>query len=75
MLPRIILLPLLLSLHVHATEFGAEDFSYPDNSDVAGQTGGTGFNYDNFDGAVTTSTSDWDNVFGAATVVSGKLVT
>ena len=75
MLPRIILLPLVFSLSLHAVEFGTEDFTYADDSGIAGQTGGTGFNYDNFDGAVTSTTADWDNVFGAPTVVSGKLVT
>ena len=75
MIPRIILLPLIFSFPVHATEFGTEDFSYPDASAIAGKTGGTGFNYDNFDKAVTTTSSDWDNVFGAATVAAGKLVT
>lgn len=75
MLPRITLLPLFVCLPLHATEFGTDGFSYPDASPIAGQTGGTGFNYDNFDKAVTTTTSDWDSVFGAPTVVVGKLVT
>ncbi|MCW1924394.1 PQQ-dependent sugar dehydrogenase [Luteolibacter arcticus] len=72
---RLFPLALLLAVPLHAIEFGEEGFGYPDNSAIAGQTGGTGFNYDNFDHAVTTTTSDWDNVFGAPTVVSGKLLT
>lgn len=75
MLPRLLLLPLLLAVHVDAIELGAEDFSYPDGSAIAGQTGGTGFNYDNFDKAATAFSSDWDNVFGATSVSFGALLT
>ena len=53
---------------------GVEDFSYADGS-IDAQAGGSGFNYDNFDGAVTTTTSDWDITGGAPTVASGALVT
>lgn len=53
---------------------GVEDFSYTDGS-IDTQSGGSGFNYDNFDGAVTTTSSDWDVTGGAPTVVSGALVT
>src|SRR5688500_10134202 len=76
-LMRVLLLPLLLAapLVLHATEFGVEEFAYADNSAIAGKNGGSGFNYDTFDKAVTTTTSDWDNAFGAPTVASGKLVT
>lgn len=69
------LLPLLFSpLALHATELGTEDFTYPDG-DIAGQAGGTGFNYDLFDQEVTTTASDWDAVFGAPVIAAGKLAT
>ncbi|WP_035604220.1 PQQ-dependent sugar dehydrogenase [Haloferula sp. BvORR071] len=74
MSPRLLLLPLLI-LPLHATEIGKEEFSYPDNTAIAGQTGGTGFNYDNFDKAVTAFHSDWDNAFGTSSVLTGKLTT
>ena len=72
---RFLLPALLLAIPVHAIEIGEEDFSYPDDSVIAGQTGGMGFNHDLFDQAVTAYPSDWDNVFGAPAVTSGKLVT
>ncbi|WP_193214047.1 hypothetical protein [Luteolibacter marinus] len=53
---------------------GTEDFSYA-NGPVANQSGGTGFNYDNFDKAVTASTSDWDNTGGTPNVTGNALVT
>ena len=71
------LLPLALlasASMASAVIIGVEDFSYPDGN-IAGQNGGTGFNYDNFDGEVTSTPSDWDNVGGAPTVSGGKLVT
>ena len=71
---RLLLFPLCLSLPLQATQFGAEEFSYADGN-IAGQTGGIGFNYDNFDQAVTTTTSDWDAVFGAPAITGGKLLT
>src|SRR5687768_5382605 len=74
-LMRFLLLALLLAAPLHAIEIGEEDFGYPDNSAIAGKTGGTGFNRDLFHQEVTAFPSDWDNVFGAPTVVTGKLVT
>jgi hypothetical protein len=53
---------------------GTESFTYADGA-IANQTGGTGFNYDNFDKAVTTSASDWDSVFGTPTVAGNALTT
>lgn len=52
-----------------------EEFSYPEASVIAGKTGGSGFDYDLFDGEVTGSASDWDNVFGVATVSGSRLIT
>jgi len=72
---RLLFLALLIAAPVHAIEIGEEDFSYPDNSAVAGQNGGTGFNRDLFQNAATAFSSDWDNVFGTPTVVSGRLAT
>lgn len=71
---RLLLFPLCLSLPLQATQFGAEQFSYPDGN-IAGRNGGSGFNYDNFDQAVTTTASDWDAVFGAPVITGGKLLT
>ena len=72
------ILPLIASLGLvgssSAVIVGVEDFSYADGS-IDGRTGGSGFNYDNFDGEVTSTTSDWDITGGAPTVVSGALVT
>ncbi|WP_035604218.1 hypothetical protein [Haloferula sp. BvORR071] len=53
---------------------GTESFTYA-NGNIANQAGGTGFNYDNFDKAVTAFSSDWDNVFGTPTVASNALTT
>jgi len=69
------LLALLLAAPVHAIGIGTEDFSYPDNSAIAGQSGGTGFNRDLFHQAVTAFPSNWNALSGTPTVVSGKLVT
>lgn len=58
---------------------GTEDFAYADGP-IAGQTGGTGFDYDNttendpFIGH-TGTTSDWTNVGGTPQVQSGALTT
>ncbi len=71
---RHLLLPLLLALPSQAMIFGTEEFSYTDGS-IAGRNGGSGFNYDHFDQAVTTTPSDWDVLFGAPAVAGGKLVT
>lgn len=49
---------------------GVDDFTYPDGS-IDTLSGGSGFNYDNFDGAVTSTASDWD-ITGGAPVISGN---
>lgn len=59
---------------LHGQLIGTENFDYVDGN-IAGQTGGTGFNYDNFDKAVTTSSSNWDSLFGTPTVTGNALVT
>lgn len=71
---RLLLVPLCLSLPLRAVPIGSDDFSYSDGF-IAGRNGGSGFNYDHFDQAVTTTTSDWDDVFGAPLVTGGRLVT
>lgn len=53
---------------------GNETFTYADGN-IANLSGGTGFNYDNFDKAVTAFNSDWDIVFGTCTVTGNALVT
>jgi glucose/arabinose dehydrogenase len=65
----------ILTARLHGIPLGAEDFAYADSTAIAGRNGGTGFNYDLFDDEVTTTTSDWDNVFGTTTTNSGRLVT
>ena len=54
-----------------AAIIGIETFDT--NGAIAGQTGGTGFNYDNLNSTVTATTSDWDNVTGAPSVSGGVL--
>ncbi|MGB0991238.1 MAG: PEP-CTERM sorting domain-containing protein [Akkermansiaceae bacterium] len=54
-----------------AAIIGIETFDT--NGAIAGQTGGTGFNYDNLNSTVTGTTSDWDNVTGAPSVSGGVL--
>jgi hypothetical protein len=56
-----------------AVIIGSEDFTYA-NGNIANLSGGTGFNYDNFDKAVTAFPSDWD-VNGTPTVSGNTLVT
>ena len=53
-----------------------ENFDYADGS-VAGQTGGTGWNYERTDepGAPAQTASNWNNVFGSHQIVSSMLVT
>ncbi len=53
---------------------GTEGFDYADGP-IAGQAGGSGFDYDNFDKQATGSTSDWTELFGTPTVVDGALTT
>ena len=72
-----LLLPALLAASacpVSAQLIGTENFTYA-NGPIANQTGGTGFNYDNFDKAVTAFPSDWDNAFGAPAVATNALTT
>ena len=58
-----------------ATVIGTETFAYPDGA-IAGKTGGTGWQYEQFDeGATPEGPSDWDNALGAPNVVGGTLVT
>jgi hypothetical protein len=58
---------------------GADDFTYDDGG-IAGQAGGTGFDFDNnplndsFVGH-TTRVSDWDSLTGAPSMSGGKLLT
>ena len=70
-----IFLSLALSSPGWAFEIGADDFAYPDNTDIGNQIGGEGFNFDIFDGETTATTSDWDHAFGVSQVVGSKLVT
>lgn len=53
---------------------GTETFTYA-NGNVANLAGGSGFNYDNFDKAVTAFQSDWDAVFGTPTITGNALTT
>lgn len=53
---------------------GSESFTYPAGP-IANRAGGSGFNHDNFDKAVTPGTSDWDNVVGAPVVAGNALTT
>ncbi|NNM30129.1 MAG: hypothetical protein HKO57_11450, partial [Akkermansiaceae bacterium] len=68
----------LACLPLPAQLVGTDDFSsYPDGN-IDGSTGGTGFNYDNFDGVVTATQSDWNGLDfggGAQQVVGGALAT
>ena len=57
-----------------AAVIGSEGFAYGDGA-IAGQAGGTGFDYDNTTATHTTTASDWDDAFGAPTVSGGALVT
>lgn len=74
---NLILLPAILAATagpLAAQLVGSENFTYADGP-IANQTGGTGFNYDNFDKVVTTTASDWDNVTGVPAVVANALTT
>ncbi len=53
---------------------GNESFTYADGP-IADASGGSGFNYDNFDDEVTATGSDWDALFGAPSVVGNALTT
>ncbi|WP_367872145.1 hypothetical protein [Luteolibacter sp. Populi] len=66
----------MASSPLQAVVIGIEPFTYA-NGNIVDLTGGTGFNYDNFDKAVTAFTSDWDNAgFGnVPSIVDNALVT
>jgi len=59
-----------------AVVIATETFTYADGV-IAGQTGGTGWNYERTDeaGAPAQVPSDWDDVFGTATVAGNALIT
>ncbi len=60
---------------VHAIVIGVDQFDYPDGP-IAGQSGGTFWNWQNrAPAARTTGTSDWDNTQAAPAVAAGRLVT
>ena len=67
---------LVSALTVQGAPVGSDDFSYPDGP-IAGRAGGTGWAAERTDepGAPPSAPSDWDNVGGAANIVSGALVT
>lgn len=72
-----LLLPALLAASVSPSTgqlVGTETFTYADGP-IANQSGGTGFNYDNFDKAVTTFSSDWDVTGGTPTIAGNALTT
>jgi hypothetical protein len=64
----------LASSPLPAQVIGTENFTYA-NGNIAGLSGGAGFNYDNFDKAVTAFPSDWDNAFGTPTIAGDALTT
>ncbi|MEK7949643.1 hypothetical protein [Luteolibacter soli] len=72
------ILPVLLSgaaaVPLHAQVVGTENFTYA-NGNIANQTGGTGFDFNNLTKAHTTIKSDWDNTGGTPTVASNALTT
>lgn len=53
---------------------GTEPFTYA-NGNIANLSGGTGFNYDNFQKAVTAFPSDWDATGGTPVISGNALVT
>lgn len=59
-----------------AVVVATETFTYADGA-IAGQAGGTGWNYERTDeaGAPAQAPSDWDNVFGTPTVIGNALIT
>ncbi|QJE95123.1 PEP-CTERM sorting domain-containing protein [Luteolibacter luteus] len=65
-----------LTLASQAALIATENFDYVDGS-VAGQTGGTGWNYERNDeaGAPAQSPSTWNSAFGSHQIVSSTLVT
>jgi len=65
---------ILLTPGALAQTIGSEAFGYG-NGAITGKTGGSGFNYNAFTRTVTTTTSDWDTVFGTSSVLNGQLAT
>lgn len=66
----------LLPVASQAAVIATENFSYGDGN-IAGQTGGTGWNYERNDEAAAPAqtASNWNDTFGGAQVVSSALVT
>lgn len=66
----------LLPVASQAAVIATENFSYG-NGNIAGQTGGTGWNYERNDepAAPAQTASNWNDTFGGAQVVSSALVT
>lgn len=62
------------ALASEAVIVGVETFDYP-NGPIEGQSGGSGFDYDNLNDSATGSVSDWDVVGGSPSVLGGALVT
>lgn len=63
-----------VSAPLPAQLIGIETFTYADGA-IANRAGGTGFNRDQFDKAVTPGNSDWDNVVGAPAIAGNALLT
>ena len=57
-----------------AVEIGMDDFSYV-SGPVAGQAGGTGWDYERQSDGSVNSASDWDDVGGVVSNLQGKLIT
>lgn len=53
---------------------GSESFTYA-SGNIAGKTGGTGFNYNAFTHTVTATNSDWDAPSGTPSITNNQLVT
>lgn len=66
----------LLPVASHAAVIGTESFDYADGN-IAGQTGGTGWDYERTDEAEAPAqtASNWNDTFGGAQVVGSALVT
>lgn len=68
-----VLLSAILATTASAAVIGFDDFTT--DGPVAGQTGGTGFDFDLINSVHTGTVSDWDNVGGTPSVTGGALVT
>lgn len=53
---------------------GSDSFTYA-NGNIAGRTGGTGFNYNAVTDTVTNTTADWDASSGTPLIANNQLVT